>query len=100
MTDTTEPFTTCQKCGLTYGVGSHMHRCSASVPLEAGPMFQVRGDDTIELLPDPNAEREAEYRRVWLEVAMRLFTTKNYAPEEAFDEADQFLDELKKRDGG
>ena len=90
MTETTEP-TICPECA--WGGGFHAETCSRG---RNGPFIQILPDGRIERVHDP----EAEYRRVWLKVAMRLFTTKNYAPEEAFDEADGFLAELKKRDGG
>ena len=60
--------------------------------------------------PQPRPEREAEYRRIWIERAARLFdgdiyvemikdgTARDLAMS-AFDAADAFLVELKKRDG-
>ena len=53
-------------------------------------------------LPNPRLDREAEYRRVWLEVAMRLYSdpSPDALPlEKCFAVADRFLAELKKRDG-
>lgn len=87
MTETTEP-TICHECA--WGGGFHAETCSRHfvMPLTTMPVAEAS------LRPN----REAEYRRAWLEVAMRLFTTKNYTPEEAFDEATDFLAELKKRD--
>ena len=88
MTETTEP-TICHECA--WGGGFHAETCSRHfvMPLTTMPVAEAS------LRPN----REAEYRRAWLEVAMRLFTTKNYTPEEAFDAADAFLAELKRRDG-
>lgn len=60
--------------------------------------------------PAPAIQREAEYRRIWIERAARLFdgdiyvemikdgTARDLAMS-AFDAADAFLAELKRRDG-
>ena len=78
-------------------------------------LFEKEGVDLS--WPDPSPEqpphdvqREAEYRRIWIERAVRLFdgdiyvemikdgTARDLAMS-AFDAADAFLVELKKRDG-
>ena len=83
MTETTEP-TICPECG---GI-PHTLTCSRSLR---------------------HADREAEYRRVWLERAAACFDYDmrterveyfEECAEIAFDAADAFLAELKKRDGG
>lgn len=92
MTETTEP-TICPECA--WGGGFHAPTCSRQFVL---PRNVIPEKPFYAPNPDCQPDREAEYRRAWLEVAMRLFTTKNYTPEEAFDEATDFLAELKKRD--
>ena len=52
--------------------------------------------------PQPRPEREAEYRRIWIEVAMRLYCVpgpETLTLEKCFACADAFLAELKRRDG-
>ena len=56
--------------------------------------------------PAPDVQREAEYRRVWIEMAMKIFDSSYddnsdniYEAVGAFDAADAFLAELKRRDG-
>ena len=52
--------------------------------------------------PQPKPDREAEYRRVWIEVAMRLYCVpgpETLTLEKCFACADAFLAELKRRDG-
>ena len=56
--------------------------------------------------PQPRPEREAEYRRIWIEMAMKIFDSSYndnsdniYEAVGAFDAADAFLAELKRRDG-
>lgn len=71
-------------------------------------LFEKEGVDLS--WPDPSPEqpphdvqREAEYRRVWLDVAMRYYTSTDFMgsdPCTSFIAADRFLAELKKRDGG
>lgn len=54
----------------------------------------------------PDIQREAEYRRVWIECAMRLYCVPGFPGsgsfilEKCFTCADKFIAELKKRDGG
>ena len=93
MTETTEP-TICPECA--WGGGFHAETCSRHfvMPLTTMPVAEAS------LRPN----REAEYRRAWLEVAMRLFVdpSPNALPTigHCFSAADAFLAELKKRDGG
>ena len=56
--------------------------------------------------PDPAPDREAEYRRIWLERAGAIFDKESGFASDgrcdarlAFDAADMFLAELRKRDG-
>lgn len=56
--------------------------------------------------PAPDVQREAEYRRIWIEMAMKIFDSSYndnsdniYEAVGAFDAADAFLAELKRRDG-
>ena len=88
MTDTAEP-TICSECGHSYG--AHDATCSA---LRRYPFYAPN--------TDCRPPREAEYRRVWLEVAMRFFVdpSPNALPTigHCFSAADAFLAELKKRD--
>ena len=52
--------------------------------------------------PQPRPEREAEYRRIWIEVAMRLYCVpgpETLTLEKCFACADAFLAELRRRDG-
>lgn len=85
----------CPGCGQT-PQGPHRPDCPtvllaeqfySSTNLKPGPVFE---------------KNEAEYRRVWLEVAMRLFVdpSPNALPTigHCFSAADAFLAELKKRD--
>ena len=52
--------------------------------------------------PQPRPDREAEYRRIWIEVAMRFYCSETDFAEagEVFELANEFLAEPKKRDGG
>jgi hypothetical protein len=52
------------------------------------------------LAEQQKAEREAEYRRIWIECAMRLFAlgSSHYDAEGCFIDADGFLAELRRRD--
>ena len=51
-----------------------------------------------------DTDREAEYRRIWIECAMRVFTMstpdepEGYQANRSFASADAFLAELRKRD--
>lgn len=47
--------------------------------------------------PDPAPDREAEYRRLWIECAMRAWLDRDI--KDAFAEADAFIAELRKREG-
>ena len=84
-------------------------------PEQAPSPSQALHDRMIDFMdsckpPAPAIQREAEYRRVWIERAARLFdgdiyvemikdgTARDLAMS-AFDAADAFLVELKKRDG-
>ena len=52
--------------------------------------------------PQPRPEREAEYRRIWIEVAMRLYCVpgpETLTLEKCFACADAFIAELRRRDG-
>ena len=91
MTDTTEP-TRCPECGFCYG--AHDETCSA---LRRYPFYSPN--------PDCRPPREAEYRRVWLERAGAIFDKESGFASDgrcdarlAFDAADMFLAELRKRD--
>lgn len=55
-----------------------------------------RATDPIDNQPD----RSEEYRRIWIECAMRLFVSGEVGPERAFEEADRLVDALKRRDSG
>ena len=55
--------------------------------------------------PQPRPEREAEHRRVWIEVASRIFVSSYedngdniHTSLRAFEIADDFIAELKRRD--
>ena len=99
----------CSECG---GKGFHQGTCSRRFvppipePPLADPMFQARVDGTIEPLPNPHADREAEYRRIWLERAGSIFDKESGFASDgrcdaalAFKAADMFLAELRRRDG-
>ena len=64
----------------------------------------VFSKDTKHLWWPPDPAREAEYRRVWIECAMRVFTMptpnepEGYPANRSFATADVFLAELRKRD--
>ena len=47
--------------------------------------------------PPKREDREAEYRRLWIECAMRAWLDRDI--KDAFAEADAFIAELRKRDG-
>ena len=74
---------------------------------QAEAMFRAcipRGDGSA--APDPAPDREAEYRRIWLERAGAIFDKESGFASDgrcdarlAFDAADMFLAELRKRDG-
>lgn len=84
-------------------------------PEQAPSPSQALHDRMIDFMdsckpPAPAIQREAEYRRIWIERAARLFdgdiyvemikdgTARDLAMS-AFDAADAFLAELKRRDG-
>ena len=73
---------------------------------QAEAMFRAcipRGDGSA-IAPDPAPDREAEYRRIWIERACVAFDgdAPNANPTDsavyAFDAADAFIAELRKRD--
>ena len=100
---------TCSSCGALYQdhcYQDHCWRCTG----EANPFIST--DNTpltrpvmpFKHLPGPDP-KEAEYRTIWIECAMRRFAenTSDMALrdslEQSFKEADTFIAELKKRDG-
>ena len=92
MTETTEP-TICPECA--WGGGFHAPTCSQHFVM---PFTTMPAAEAI-----LGRDREAEYRRVWLDVAMRYYTSTDFMgsdPCTSFIAADRFLAELKKRDGG
>jgi hypothetical protein len=80
-------------------------------PEQAPSPSQALHDRMIDFMdsckpPAPAIQREAEYRRIWIEMAMKIFDSSYndnsdniYEAVGAFDAADAFLAELKRRDG-
>ena len=62
---------------------------------ECGNLLCIMPDGTVK----PGRDREAEYRRVWLEVAMQMWIKGGTSALQCLGSADIFLAELKKRDG-
>ena len=95
MTETTEP-TICHECA--WGGGFHAETCSRHfvMPLTTMPVAEAS------LRPN----REAEYRRIWLERAGAIFDKESGFASDgrcdarlAFKAADMFIAELRNRDG-
>ena len=76
-------------------------------PEQAPSPSQALHDRMIDFMdsckpPAPDVQREAEYRRIWIEVAMRLYCVpgpETLTLEKCFACADAFLAELRRRDG-
>ena len=98
MTETTEP-TICPECA--WGGGFHAPTCSRQFVL---PRNVIPEKPFYAPNPDCQPDREAEYRRIWIERACVAFDgdAPNANPTDsavyAFDAADAFIAELRKRD--
>lgn len=87
----------CPGCGQT-PQGPHRPDCPTVLLAEqfysAPNLKQQQGAQVLEMPKD-----EAEYRRVWLEIALRTYVNGDCTIALSFDNANRFLAELKKRDG-
>ena len=100
MTETTEP-TICPECA--WGGGFHAPTCSRQFVL---PRNVIPEKPFYAPNPDCQPDREAEYRRIWLERAGAIFDKESGFASDgrcdarlAFKAADMFIAELRNRDG-